>query len=101
MSGFQRATQQRRDSRTRAIDQGLSISLAERILYRPLVSPGVAFSKAGATMNPSTVFCENCGAANQPQAGVCLVCGQAMLIPTPVAPVEKPVMTTLHSQGYS
>ncbi len=52
-------------------------------------------------MNPSTVFCDNCGAANQPQARVCLVCGQAMPIPTPVAPVETPVLTTLHSQGPS
>ncbi len=51
-------------------------------------------------MDPSTVFCENCGAANQPQARVCLVCGQALPIPTPVAPVENPALTTLHPQGY-
>jgi hypothetical protein len=50
-------------------------------------------------MDPFTVFCENCGAANQPAVRVCLVCGQAMPIRTPVAPVEKPVMTTLHPQG--
>ena len=51
-------------------------------------------------MDPSTVFCENCGAANQPQARVCLVCGQAMQLPTPAAPVETPSMTKLYPQGY-
>jgi ribosomal protein L37E len=50
-------------------------------------------------MNPSLVFCNNCGAANQPQAKFCHVCGHPMSVPTPVAPVERPVLTT--HQGYS
>lgn len=50
-------------------------------------------------MNLSPVFCDNCGAANEPHARVCLVCGYAMPIPTPVAPIETPVLTTLHPQG--
>jgi len=29
-------------------------------------------------MLPSTVYCDNCGAANRPQARFCIVCGQAM-----------------------
>ena len=50
-------------------------------------------------MNPSTIFCDNCGAAIEPQARFCNVCGHAMPAPTPAAPVERPLMT--NHQGYS
>src|ERR1700680_263913 len=29
-------------------------------------------------MSPSTVYCDNCGAANRPQARFCIGCGQTM-----------------------
>jgi hypothetical protein len=50
-------------------------------------------------MNPSPVFCDNCGAANEPQAKFCHVCGNHISVPTPVAPVETPVQTPLYPQG--
>jgi RNA polymerase subunit RPABC4/transcription elongation factor Spt4 len=50
-------------------------------------------------MNPSNVFCDNCGAANEPQAKFCHVCGNPISVPTPVAQVERPLMT--NHQGYS
>lgn len=37
-------------------------------------------------MLPSTVYCDNCGAANRPQARFCVACGQAMPGASPLPP---------------
>lgn len=45
-------------------------------------------------MVPSTVYCDNCGAANRPQARFCIACGQAMPPTTLVGPAPRAASPT-------
>ena len=38
-------------------------------------------------MVPSTVYCDNCGAANRPQARFCIACGQTMPVVASAPPI--------------
>jgi ribosome recycling factor len=40
-------------------------------------------------MNPSTVYCDNCGAANRPTARFCTKCGQAMATASSLPPTVQ------------
>src|SRR5579884_1561005 len=40
-------------------------------------------------MSTALLFCANCGAANQPQAGTCFACGQALSAAAPVSSGER------------
>lgn len=42
-------------------------------------------------MQPSTVYCDTCGAANRPQARFCIACGQAMAAASSLPPTVQAV----------
>jgi serine/threonine protein kinase len=57
------------------------------------VSARVAYSvnqsKGATPMNPSTIFCDNCGAANRPTARFCISCGQALPAASALPPTAQ------------
>jgi serine/threonine protein kinase len=52
-------------------------------------------------MVPSTVYCDNCGAANRPQARFCIACGQTMPVVASAPPIvhSGPAPSFLSSTG--
>jgi hypothetical protein len=52
-------------------------------------------------MVPSTVYCDNCGAANRPQARFCIACGQTMPVVASAPPIvhREPAPSSPFSTG--